>query len=87
MDELDRLLTDTTTEHGIGKAVDVSHLIVPKDELLPAPHLRLWGPVNDLVLEARHDTEIVTRAPKSPEKILMFGIRGGDRRAISQNQS
>jgi hypothetical protein len=67
VDELHGLLAHAASKHTISKSVNVTQLIVPEDEEFPAPHLRLWRTVFDLILEARHDPEIVACALQSPQ--------------------
>jgi hypothetical protein len=85
--ELHRLIAHAASKHTIREAVDVSQLIVPEDEQLPTPHLRLGRAVFDSVLETRHDSEIVACAFQSPHQIRVFGFRDGDRRTVGQHQA
>lgn len=65
--ELYGLLAHAASKHAIGKFVDVSQLIMSEDEQLPTPHLRLRCAVFDLILETRHDPEVVACALQGPQ--------------------
>lgn len=87
VNQLKWLLANTPSKHGVGEGINISDLIVSEDELLPTPHLRLRRATMNLILEARHNAEIVSSASERPKEVRRFRLGGCDRSAIGKDHT
>ena len=84
VDELDRLRA--AVGQLVGEVEHLLRLVLGEDQRGERPLVVRWHVVH-LVLDLRHDAEVVARAPERPEEVRVLVGIGGHERAVGQDHA